>query len=91
MDEFPGSFSAADKVFITDIYPASESPIDGVSGEALAERIAGIAGVDSEYAGPCNELPSHVPDYIEPGDLIVTMGAGSIGRIGHKILERLRS
>lgn len=89
IDDFPGAFRDADMLWVSDIYPASESPLPGVSGENLAKRIRKELGGEIHYGGACSALPEVVIDAAEPGDVIITMGAGSIGGLGHVILEAL--
>lgn len=90
MDEFAGAFGAADLVFILDIYAASEQPVAGVTGEALAKRIkdAGHPGV--AYAGSLDDAPSATITALREGDLLVTLGAGSVTGLGPRLLTMLR-
>ncbi len=86
MREFADSFGDADRVEILDIYAASEAPIAGVSGEALAKAI-GREGV--EYAGSMAEGVERLAREARDGDVIVTMGAGSVSQAAGMLLERL--
>jgi UDP-N-acetylmuramate--alanine ligase len=82
--EFGASFGDADHVIITDVYPAREKPIDGVTG-ALVAKAAKEAGHPSvQYIGSVEDLPSHLIDLATDGDLILTMGAGTIYRYGEE-------
>ncbi|WP_420422312.1 UDP-N-acetylmuramate--L-alanine ligase [Simkania sp.] len=76
MQEFATAFDAADEVYITGIYSAGEIPIEGISGERLAEQISG-----SIY---WNKFPT-----FQEGDVVVTIGAGDITHLGPQILENL--
>ncbi|MXP25669.1 UDP-N-acetylmuramate--L-alanine ligase [Altererythrobacter indicus] len=80
MDEFQTSFNDADKVFVTPVYAAGESPIDGVDAEHLVQGLKdrGHRSVQT-IAGP-EELAEQLAVAIEPGDLIVCLGAGDITR-----------
>ncbi len=103
MDEFATAFNAADTVCVLDIYAASEKPIEGVSGERLAERIADgfgrkeghseIPAVDSSvrYVRSFAEAVEAVTTAAEPGDMILTLGAGSVSQVGPMIVEKLQS
>ncbi|RZU42828.1 UDP-N-acetylmuramate--L-alanine ligase [Edaphobacter modestus] len=86
MREFADSFGDADRVEILDIYAASEAPIAGVSGEALANAV-GREGV--EYAGSMAEAVEALAREAREGDVIVTMGAGSVSQAAGMLLERL--
>jgi UDP-N-acetylmuramate--alanine ligase len=90
MDEFAGSFHQADQVFLLDIYAASEKPIDGVSSQALAERIRQFGHRGVEYEGTLERGVEAVVAAGRPGDLILTLGAGSVYQAGEQILSRLR-
>jgi UDP-N-acetylmuramate--alanine ligase len=91
MDEFAGAFGDADSLAVLDIYAASERPIEGVTGEALAARIASPAPEkDVRYAGSFAEAIDAVTSEVEEGDMILTLGAGSISQLGPMILEKLQ-
>lgn len=89
MGEFAGAFEGADEIWITEIYPASEMPIVGVSGERLARLIQEKLGSPVHYVMEYSELPEKVLPYLRPGDVVLTLGAGNIGRIGTDILLKL--
>lgn len=86
MDEFATAFEHADSVEILDIYAASEEPIPGISGEALAKR---IHGAQVHYAAGPAEAISAVAKRAQDGDLIMTLGAGSVSQLGPQVLEAL--
>jgi UDP-N-acetylmuramate--alanine ligase len=91
LPEFVTALGAADEVVLTDIYAAGEPPIPGVTIEALAEavRVAGRSTVHLVKA--IDDLPAAVSALARPGDLILTLGAGSIGTVGDRILETIRA
>jgi len=89
MDEFATAFVDADTLFLLDIYPASEKPIEGVTAEALAQRIAGAGNKVPEYASTFADAVERVAALAQSGDLIITLGAGSVSQLGPMILERL--
>jgi UDP-N-acetylmuramate--alanine ligase len=92
MDEFAGAFGDADSLAVLDIYAASEKPIEGVTGETLATRIATeMPERDVRYAGSFAEAIDAVARKAEDGDMILTLGAGSVSQIGPMILEKLQS
>jgi UDP-N-acetylmuramate--alanine ligase len=90
MEEFGKSFHQADTVHVLDIYAASEQPIEGVSGEALAAKIRAFGHRGVEYAGTMERGIDSVLAAAKDGDVIITLGAGSVSQAGEKILERLR-
>jgi UDP-N-acetylmuramate--alanine ligase len=91
MPEFATALAAADEVVVTDIYPAGEAPIPGVTVEALVEAIDAAATSPVHLVRGLEDLPARVAALARPGDLIVTMGAGSIGGVGDRILESIRA
>jgi UDP-N-acetylmuramate--alanine ligase len=92
MDEFTGAFGDADSLAVLDIYAASEKPIQGITGEALTARIASAAPEKNVcYAGSFAEAIDAVVSKAEDGDMILTLGAGSVSQIGPMILEKLQS
>jgi UDP-N-acetylmuramate--alanine ligase len=90
MDEFGRCFYQADSVFVMDIYAASEQPIPGVTAEALVERIRAFGHRSVEYVGTMEAAVDRVVAEAKDGDLVLTLGAGSVWQAGDKILERLR-
>ncbi len=91
MDEFAKAFHSADRVVLLDIYAASERPIEGVTAHALAGRMREFGHRDVQYAGSNETGVKEITEGVEPGDLIVTLGAGSVSQLGEKILEGLKS
>jgi UDP-N-acetylmuramate--alanine ligase len=88
MPEFTAAFGDADRVEVLDIYAASEEPIEGVTAGALVKAI-GRDGV--RYAGSVGDgVEALVKDGCE-GDVILTLGAGSVSQVGAMMLERLES
>jgi UDP-N-acetylmuramate--alanine ligase len=91
LDEFADVLSRADVLVLTDIYAASEDPIPGTTIEALADAIRQRATLPVHVVRPLDALPAAVAQLTRPGDLVVTLGAGTIGSIGPKILAAVRS
>ena len=90
MDEFAKSFNPADAVFVLDIYAASEKPIAGVTAEALCERMTGFGHRAVKYAGTIDRAVEAVLNATQPGDCVLTLGAGNVWQAGDKILARLK-
>jgi len=91
MDEFVQAFHDADTLTVLDIYAANEKPIEGITGEALAERIRQVEGQTARYVGSFAEAAEVVSSQAEDGDMILTLGAGSVSQLGPMILEKLHA
>jgi UDP-N-acetylmuramate--alanine ligase len=90
MEEFTTAFSNADSLFVLDIYAASEKPIDGISGEGLARTIREQGGRSAQYVKSFGNAVSAAAAVAEEGDMILTLGAGSISQLGPMIVEKLK-
>jgi UDP-N-acetylmuramate--alanine ligase len=90
MEEFGAALGAADEVVLTGIYAAGEAPIPGVTVEALAEAVRRTARCAVHVVPAIEDVPAAVAGLARRGDLIVTLGAGSIGTVADRILDRLR-
>jgi UDP-N-acetylmuramate--alanine ligase len=90
MDDFARSFHQADSVHVLDIYAASELPIEGVTAQALVERITAFGHRHAYYAPSMDAGIQAVAKSAATGEAIVTLGAGSVYQAGDRILERLR-
>ena len=91
MDEFARAFHQADTVHVLDIYAASEAPIEGVSSQALVDRLRAYGDHGASYAATMDAGVSAVCDAAGSGDAIITLGAGSVSQAGPAILNQLRS
>ena len=91
MDEFARSFMQADRLFLLDIYAASEKPIEGITAEALAGRIRQFGHRSVTYVGSIEKGVAAILDGVEPGDAVLTLGAGNVWQAGDAILARLRN
>ena len=89
IEEFTHAFDQADLLFMTDIYAAGEAPIPGVSGAALADRIKAAGHQGVTFIEKKETLPDQVLPHLQPGDLVVTLGAGDIWKAGTGLLARL--
>ena len=90
MNEFAHAFDDADTLFVLDIYAANESPIEGISGEILAQRIRDAGKQGAHYAASFAEAVKAVASVAQEGDMILTLGAGSVSQLGPMILEELQ-
>jgi UDP-N-acetylmuramate--alanine ligase len=91
MDDFARSFHQADTVALLDIYAASEAPIPGVSSEALAARLRAFGHREAHLAGSIENAVSLIASIAQPGDAVLTLGAGNVWQAGDQLLSRLRS
>ncbi len=89
MEEFARSFNNADSLFITDIYAASEEPIEGVTAEALTEAIKSFGHKDVQHIGSLDGAAALLRDQVQPGDLVLTLGAGTVSRVSEQLLSLL--
>jgi len=90
MEDFVKCFSSTDSLVITDIYAASEPPIDGVSAQNLAEQIKKSHNENACYL-PKYEIISYLEKNARAGDLILFLGAGDITKIADEFVEQLKS
>ena len=84
--EFCKVFDDADKLLLLEIYPASEKPIPGVSGQSLVQGIRQVSSTDVEYVPDMPSLLETLRTELRSGDLLLTLGAGSITNIGSQYL-----
>ena len=91
LEEFFTAFNQADRVIIMDIYAAGEQPIPGVSGQALYEGIKQYGHKDAVFEPDKDKLVEYAAGALKPGDLLLTLGAGDVWKLGEKILERLKA
>jgi UDP-N-acetylmuramate--alanine ligase len=85
--DFCTCFDLADQLLLTEIYPASEAPIPGVSGESLAQGIRQVSKTKVAYYPDFAAMEAALPGMLRSGDLLLTLGAGSIWQVGVNFLE----
>src|SRR5215218_7637340 len=90
MDEFARSFNNADVLMVTDVYAASEQPIEGVSSEALVEAVRRFGHKDARYAGSVEDATRALLEEVREGDMVITLGAGNVYRAGEQLVELLQ-
>jgi UDP-N-acetylmuramate--alanine ligase len=88
-EEFGPAFRGADVLIVSDVYSAGEAPLAGVTGESLLEPIRRGSQVAVEYAAQEAEAIGRALALLRPGDVLITLGAGSVSTWGERILERL--
>ena len=91
MDEFARAFYDADILVVADIYAASEDPIEGITSQALVDRIDHFGHRQVEYVGALSEAPQRLKEIVQPNDLVITLGAGNVYQAGDELLRILTS
>lgn len=89
-EEFLTCFHDADLLYVMEIYAASEKPIDGISGRMLSEAIRSRGHKTVRFLADDREIPAQIARDLEPGDMVITLGAGDVTHIGPRILDALR-
>lgn len=89
LDEFASSFNDADVLYLMDIYPAGERPIDGVNSEALLRAISDKGHGDVSYITDRNMLIEKLTGRLMPDDMFITLGAGDVWKIGEELIKRI--
>jgi UDP-N-acetylmuramate--alanine ligase len=89
-DEFCRAFHLADLLLLCDVYPAGEEPIEGVTAEALCRAIGERGHRQALYAGDLKSAIERLAAEVREGDLVLTLGAGSVSRLGPKLLAALQ-
>jgi len=87
--EFFTAFNQADVLFLLDIYPAGEEPIPGVKAENLYEGIKGHGHKDVTLVSERKEILDHLLPRLKSGDMVITLGAGDVWKIGETLMEEL--
>ena len=88
-EEFSEVLKNTQILFLTDVYSAGENPIEGVSGETIFNLIRSKGHKNVFYIPDKNTIPEHILSIIQEGDIVLTIGAGDIWKIGEKILIKL--
>jgi UDP-N-acetylmuramate--alanine ligase len=88
-EDFLTAFHEADTLFVMDIYGAGEDPIPEVSGQALCRGIRQAGHRDAHYVRDREHLVEEVMRRLAPGDVVLTLGAGDVWKLGEELIERL--
>ncbi len=89
-DDFGASFADAGVLYLTEIYPAGEEPIDGVSSSLIRDAVRKHDGRDVTLISRFEDIAAVVAETVQSGDIVLTLGAGDIYKAGPMILQRLR-
>ncbi|MEX0593376.1 MAG: UDP-N-acetylmuramate--L-alanine ligase [Balneolaceae bacterium] len=87
--EFGLSFSDAEMLFVTDVYPSREAPIEGVTGELIARKARETGHREVHYIEKKQDLPNEIQKHLRPGDLVITMGAGDIYKAAETFVQQI--
>lgn len=87
--EFLNAFDVADALVLTDVYPAGEDPIEGVTGEVLYFALKRRGHLDVTYVPDWRDLAAEVQPMLRPDDMVLVLGAGSIHEVGEILVNRL--
>jgi UDP-N-acetylmuramate--alanine ligase len=90
-EQFARCFYHCDALLISEIYAASETPIPGVTGRKLAEEIAAHGHHDLHFCPTMEEMHDKLLSIVQPGDVVMTLGAGNILQVGEELLKSLRN
>jgi UDP-N-acetylmuramate--alanine ligase len=90
-EEFGRAFMNADILVVTDIYPARETPVEGITGKLVADDAAAAGHRNVLYIEHREDIPKALLDIVRPGDMVITFGAGDINRAGMELLAALGS
>lgn len=88
--EFVGAFGDADLLVVTDIYAASEQPIEGVSGERLVQGIVERGHRNVIHLPTFDDIVAYLGSVVKPGDVVLTLGAGTVWKIGEQFIHTNR-
>lgn len=89
--EFGRAFRQADMVIVSDIYPAGEEPLEGVSGRNIFDHVVSDGHRGAHYIPETEDIAEFLHSRLVSGDTLLTLGAGDVWRVGEDILKRLRS
>ncbi|PLX26011.1 MAG: UDP-N-acetylmuramate--L-alanine ligase [Ignavibacteria bacterium] len=87
--DFGRSFMNADMLIVTDVYPARESAIQGISGELISDAARSFGHKNVRYVPDKQDIPTLLREVVLPGDIVITMGAGDIYQYGARYIELL--
>jgi UDP-N-acetylmuramate--alanine ligase len=91
MDEFARCFDGCDRVYVLDIYPASEPPIPGITSQRLVERMGELGYTRARYAASEVAVTSEILADIHPGDLVLTIGAGPVWKVAENLARAVNA
>ena len=91
LNDFAKSFKDADYLIITDIYAASEKPVEGVNANLLVDKIKELGMAKAVDYLAKDRIVEHIQGIVKPGDLVITLGAGDIVKVSDELAERIKN
>ncbi|MBI5022393.1 MAG: UDP-N-acetylmuramate--L-alanine ligase [Ignavibacteriales bacterium] len=88
-EEFAKAFLLADVLVVTDVYPAREEPIQGITGEMIIDAAKQYGHKNAHYVPDKNELPNYLKSVLKKNDIVIMMGAGDIWKYSEKLIKQL--
>lgn len=89
LDDFSRSFNEADMLRVTEIYAAGEAPIEGITAQRLVDEVRRHGHRDAHFTGELDSAVAQLADDVRPGDVVITLGAGTITNAGPALLDQL--
>jgi UDP-N-acetylmuramate--alanine ligase len=86
LEEFGGAFALSDRVFVTSIYAAGEAPIAGADGAAVADALVRHGHPAVSFEPRLDRIAARLAEQLHPGDLVITLGAGDVWKVGDALL-----
>src|SRR6185369_11284717 len=87
LEEFGGAFFLADRVIVTDVYAAGETPIPGIDGAAVADSLVRHGHPAVVHERRLEQVPRLVRSMVRPGDIVLTLGAGDVWKVGAALVK----
>jgi UDP-N-acetylmuramate--alanine ligase len=91
LEEFGGAFFLADRVIVTDVYAAGEKRLNGISGSAVADALVRHGHPSVTYQSDTSAIPRLLRGVLKPGDILLTLGAGDIWKLGDELVRSAAS
>jgi UDP-N-acetylmuramate--alanine ligase len=89
LDDFANVLATADVLFVTEVYPAGETPIKGADGRAICRAVRSRGKVEPVFVQQLGDIAAALKDVLRADDVIVTMGAGHIGAVAQELPAKL--
>ena len=88
LEDFGGAFFLADRVIVTDIYAAGERSLNGMSGATVADALVRHGHPAVSYQPDPAKIPAMLKQLLQPGDILLTLGAGDVWKIGDALVRK---
>lgn len=87
--EFGEALAIADAIWLSDIFPAREAPIEGIDGRTIVDSVRAAGARDVHYVAELTDLPEALAGAVRYGDVVITLGAGSVEMVGPALVQRM--